>query len=205
MAGYIEGGSLAFNELAYAPRSESTMQYLAESAQMFTQNLTDAGRSFVQMATAKWDQYFGHDAMRAARAAVRGVQTMWDADVIRELTSIAQMQHAPVVMQRYLMADPFIRARYLAQKLDGYSDTYVNKDGNAIGHDHYDYRRLMNGVVQDTEDGDWVAWTFFDELVEGDRELEHDEQVILLNSVGNLIRKIREGRDDPTSRYNSSL
>ncbi|MCO6704916.1 hypothetical protein [Streptomyces sp. CHB9.2] len=204
MAGYIEGGSLAFNELAYAPRAESTMQYLAESAQMFTQNLTDSGRAFVQMATQKWDQYFGQDAMRAARAAVRSVQTMWDADVIRLLESIAQMQHAPPVMQRYLMADPFIRARYLAQKLDGYSDTYKNIHGDAIGHDHYDYRRLMNGVVQETEE-DWVAWTFFEELLEGDRELQHDEQVILENSIGNLIRKIKEGRDDPTSRYNASL
>ncbi|MOA59149.1 hypothetical protein D3C78_1836960 [compost metagenome] len=59
-------------------------------------------------------------------------------------------------------------------------------------------------MVQETEE-DWVAWTFFEELHEGDRELQHDEQVILENSIGNLIRKIKEGRDDPTSRYNASL
>lgn len=205
MARYVEGGGLAFNELAYAPRSQETLQFLAESAQVFAQNLTDTGRAFMQTATAKWDQYFGEDAMRAARAAVRSVQTMWDADVIRKLTTIAQMQHAPQVMQRYLMADPFIRNLYLQQKLDGYSDTYKNTHGNVVGVEHYDYRRLMNGVVQEREDGSWFSDTFFDELEPGDRELKFDEQFEIIDSVANMVRKIREGKDDPTSRYNSSL
>ncbi|MND14826.1 hypothetical protein D3C81_193550 [compost metagenome] len=205
MARYIEGGALAFNELAYAPRAPETLQFLQDQAAVFSQNLTATGRAFMQTATAKWDQYFGENAMRAARAAVRSVQTMWDADVIRTLTSIAQMQHAPQVMQRYIMADPFIRDMFLQQKLDGYSDTYVNKHGNAVGHAHYDYRRLMNGVVQEREDGAWEAWTFWEELEPGDVELKFDEQFELIDSIGNIVRKIRQGKDDPTSRYNSSL
>lgn len=119
MAMYIEGGALAFNELVYAPRDPGTVQYLKDSAAQVSQNLTDTGRMFMDTAREKWQHFFGDNALRAARAAVRSVQTMWDADVIRVLSSIAQMQHAPVVMQRYIMADPTIRTMFLAQQLDG--------------------------------------------------------------------------------------
>jgi len=204
MAMYIEGGALAFNELVYAPRDPGTVQYLKDSAAQISQNLTDTGRMFMDTAREKWQHFFGDNALRAARAAVRGVQTMWDADVIRVLSSIAQMQHAPVVMQRYIMADPTIRTMFLAQQLDGYSDSYQNVHGKDIGHSHYDYRRLNNGLVEETEE-DWVSWTFFDELVEGDYELQFDQQLELKDSISNIIREIRKRRDDPTSKYNASL
>jgi hypothetical protein len=202
---YIEGGALAFNELAYAPRDQSTVQYLKESAMNLSQNLTDAGRQFITNTRDQWSHFFGDNALRAARAAVRTVQTMWDADVIKQLTTIAHMQHAPVVMQRYIMADPTIRKMFLAQQLDGYSDTYQNIHGNAIGPDHYDYRRLNNGLIEEREDGGWESWTYFEDLLEGDHELRFDEQMDLKDSISNIIREIRKRRDDPTSKYNASL
>lgn len=205
MAMYIEGGALAFNELAYAPRDQSTIEYLKESAMNLSQNLTDTGRMFMDTTRQQWSHFFGDNALRAARAAVRTVQTMWDSDVIKQLTTIAQMQHAPVVMQRYIMANPVIRGMYLAQQLDGYSDTYQNIHGSDIGHAHYDYRRMMNGIVEEREDGGWEAWTFFDELLEGDHELTFDQQGELIDSCSNIIREIRKRRDDPTSKYNASL
>lgn len=205
MARYIEGGALAFNELAYAPRDQSTIEYLKDQAMNLSQNLTDAGRQFMTNTREQWSHFFGDNALRAARAAVRTVQTMWDADVIKQLTTIAQMQHAPVVMQRYIMADPTIRKMFLAQQIDGYSDSYQNIHGNDIGHAHYDHRRLMNGIVVDNDEGDWVAWTFFDELLEGDHELQFDQQMDLIDSCSNIIREIRKRRDDPTSKYNASL
>lgn len=205
MAKYIEGGSLAFNELAYAPRDLTTIEYLKESALNLSQNLTDTGRMFMDQTREKWAHFFGDNALRAARAAVRTVQTMWDADVIKQLNTIAQMQHAPVVMQRYIMANPTIRKMFLAQQIDGYSDTYQNIHGNAIGPGHYDYHRMMNGIVEETEEGGWVSWTYFDELLEGDHELQFDQQMELIDSCSNIIREIRKRRDDPTSKYNASL
>lgn len=205
MAMYIEGGTLAFNELAYAPRDQNTIEYLKESAMNLSQNLTDSGRMFMDSTREKWSHFFGDNALRAARAAVRTVQTMWDADVIKQLVTITHMQHAPVVMQRYIMADPTIRKMFLAQQLDGYSDTYQNIHGNAIGPEHYDYRRLNNGLVEETEEGGWVAWTYFDDLLEGDHELQFDQQMDLKDSISNIIREIRKRRDDPTSKYNASL
>lgn len=205
MAMYIEGGTLAFNELAYAPRDQNTIEYLKDQAMNLSQNLTDSGRLFMDTAREKWAHFFGDNALRAARAAVRTVQTMWDADVIKQLTTIAQMQHAPIVMQRYIMADPTIRTMFLRQQLDGYSDTYQNIHGNVIGHEHYDYRRLNNGIVEERDDGGWEAWTFFEELLEGDHELRFDEQMDLKDSISNIIREIRKRRDDPTSKHNASL
>lgn len=205
MAMYIEGGTLAFNELAFAPRDPGTVQYLKDTAAVVSQNLTETGRMFMDSAREKWAHFFGDNALRAARAAVRGVQSMWDADVIKTLTTIAQMQHAPVVMQRYIMADPVIRQMFLNQQLDGYSDSYQNIHGQDIGPDHYDYRRLNNGLVEETEEGGWVAWTYFDELVEGDYELQFDQQLELKDSISNIVREIRKRRDDPTSKYNASL
>lgn len=205
MASFIDGGTLAFDQLMYAPPTRSAMEFLDNRRVAISQGLTEAGRTFMDTTRDVWSNLYGEGAARLARAAVRQVQSLWDTDIVRQLVSMAQMQNAPVAMQRWVMAEPYVREQYLNQKLDGYSDSYVNTQGSAIGADQYDYRRVMNGIVVDVEDEGWSATTWFEELDSPEDELYFDQQTDIIHTWGNIVRAIRRGKDDPTSRWNSSL
>lgn len=100
-----------------------------------------------------------------------------------ELPDWEAMQQANLTMQRWVMAQPDVRDLYQSQDIDGYSDEYVDLDEGGIGESHYDYRRVMDGVITDGEEVDeWVIKHYFEDLLPGDRELDHYEKELILNT-----------------------
>ena len=112
-------------------------------------------------------------------------------------------------MQRWIMANPDVRKLYHEQRIDGYSDTYEDIHENSIGESHYDYRRVMNGIVVDNDDEEadygWSSVTYFEDLAEEDRELRIDEQYDILSSWHYLQRYLAVGKEDPTSLFNGDI
>lgn len=100
---------------------------------------------------------------------------------ISPLTTVEQLQQATPVMQRWVMSHPEVRQLYLQQNIDGYSDSYHNVFGKGVGEDDYNYRRVMHGVLQD--DGVHMYTKHYEEeLIVGDRMLDHHEQVGILST-----------------------
>lgn len=97
------------------------------------------------------------------------------------LMSFEAIQHANVTMQRWIMAHPEIRQLYVNQNIDGYSGTYQNVFGKDVGVNDYNYRRVMDGVVIDTEDS-FAIKNYVEDLIPGDRELDHYEKVTILHT-----------------------
>lgn len=98
-----------------------------------------------------------------------------------ELLSFQALQNANPTMQRWVMSHPDIRSEYLKGNVEGYPESYVNVFGEEVGSQDYNYRRVMDGVIQDTDDGFKVEY-YIDELLPGDRELNHNEKVTVLNT-----------------------
>ena len=205
MAMIMEGDADTFNALAFGEQHPNALQWLQQQAQQVSPLLNSAGQAFMQQARNLYEQVSGSAAIRIARAARRRVSQLFQTSMIRCLQTIGEMQHASSTMQRWIMADPVVRKMYYNQQLDGYSDSYLDVHVGDIGADHYDYRRVMNGIVVDNEDGSWSATTYMDELFEDDRELDLMEQVDILDTWGNIRALIRQRKDDPTSRWNAEL
>ena len=102
-------------------------------------------------------------------------------DYYRELSSYEQLATANLTMQRWVMAHPDVKTLYNKQAIDGYSETYPMVGDNGVGINDYNYRRVMNNALQDTENG-WKVQTYIDDLYKGDRELTAREQIIIRNS-----------------------
>lgn len=102
-------------------------------------------------------------------------------DYIEELTSFNALQNANLVMQRWVMAHPEVRRDYLKQNIEGYSETYKNVFGNEVGEKDYNYRLVMDGVIQDQDDS-WIVKHYNMDLMPGDRELDHYEKVKILST-----------------------
>jgi hypothetical protein len=152
-----------------------------------------------------FDRYNSSAAMEFARNAVRTVSGIFDVHTIRAMNELQEFVKANDIMQRYLMCSERINTLYLQQRIDGYSDTYINMNGTNVGEANYDYRRVNDGILQWTTDDDWKIVEYGEELREGDRDLLFSEQLDILHSQRALEYLIALGKDDPTSTTGGQL
>lgn len=211
MAHVVTGGSREFDMAFSGEPHPSTVQYLRNQVESLGQFVGTASAAWIDRVQDSYNRFSSDDALRHARAAMRKVSSYFQADNIRELTTLGQVQNAPVMMQRFLMAVPEIRQMYMDQRIDGYSSSYVDMQPGMIGEDHYDYRRVMQGrvidlpVSEENPEGGWKVTTFFDELHEGDRELRLQEQNDVLSSAELMRCMMATALDDPTSQTGGLL
>jgi len=200
MAIVIDGGMRAVDALFYPQQNPVNLQFIQNQMSNVAQNLGNFGKAFFERSSQAAAQIFNVEAMRQlTRQLVRTSKEFFtDGNRVVPLETYEELQLASTVMQRWVMAEPEIRKAYLDQRIDGYSDTYMNVFENKIKDDHYDYRRVMDGVVLDEEDH-YVKF-YIDELFEGDRELNHDEKVDIL-STWDIARHFLHAGLDPTDPF----
>ena len=195
----------AFDAELYGRKHHRTVEYLTRDVDNITHKLRDGGRRFREI--IERDVYRPYDESRAARvirAALRYTENVFMPDQIRYLRTIGEVQHAPSSMIAMLMAEPTVRRMYHQQRVDGYTESYTDNQPGKVGEDHYDYRRVVNGVFME-EEGEWVATTYYEDLLPGTGELEFLDQVDILRTWEQMRIHLMRRKEDPTSRWNSSL
>lgn len=204
----LYGGADEFDALVYGHHHPGTSQYLESNIQKVAQQfsnfgnaVTDAGKLFYESAKNLYQRFNDSDAVRAAHAAMSKIRMTYQPDCIRPLRSLHDLQNAPLTMQRYMMAEPVTRALYNQQLCDGYSETYIDIQPGAILDNHYDYRRVMEGLVTEcTENPEQDKVTFYmDDLINGDRELTLSEQLDITSTWELMRAFVKEGKEDPVS------
>ena len=196
----------AFDAELYGRKHHRTVEYLTRDLGDFTSKLRDGARRFNEIIQREVYRPFDESrAARVLRAATRYTDNLWRPDQIRYLSSIGEFQHAPPSMISAIMAEPTLRRMYHQQQVDGYSENYVDVQPGKVGEDHYDYRRVTNGVFMQDEDGEWSATTYYEDLLEGSGEFDFLEQVDILRTWEQMRIQLAKRKDDPTSRWNSSL
>lgn len=205
----ITGGARTFSALAYQNQHPENQNYFAQKLQNFTQTFGDAVGSvaggFMSNATDLFDKFYGSEAVRLAKAAVRKVKSIWERDDIRELFGIGEIQQAKPVMQRWIMAEPIYRQMFHDQRCDGFSNSYVDMEPGVVGEAHYDYRRVMDGLLVDDEEEGWSMTHYIEDLREGDVDLELDEQLTILSVWDVVAMHAKAGGEDPGSVYGDKL
>lgn len=213
MINVIHGGDEEFNAFIYGQKHPSTLNFLQNSmqaAQNLASTLTEVGKGFFATIGNMFDKFNGSEAMRRMRNALEKVDNINSMDVIKYLPTIASVQQAQPMMQRFIMANPVVRQMYLDNRLDGFSDQYVNVHGNAIGNSHYDYRLVMNGYMQvpeepKDENDQGVIMDFYDERPSSELDLDLAQQNAIVDTWANVIAWIQQGREDPTSPWGAKL
>ena len=190
----------AFNAFVYPEKHPSGIQYLREQFNNFTGVLTNTANDFIQASKTQVEKFTSHAAVDFARNVLKSFvsSNTVTTDRVMTLFEVNQFQGAGVQMQRWVMANPVVREMYHAQRCEGYVDTYVDVEPKRIGDDHYDYRRVMDGVVV-IDDDNWYAKCYVEELKEGDRDLSHGEKMDIIQTWSRLEYLIALNMEDPTS------
>ena len=193
-----------FDYLLFPEQHHNNASYVQRQFEQFSNTLTDAGRRFMENAKQVYQQVAESDAANLARLAIRNAKALFQGNHILPLLDIDAIQTAAPLMQRYIMAQPEIRALYHDNRCNGYSDTYVDLHPTKVGENHYDYRRVMQHMVQDTEDG-WQVTSWAEDLVEGDRELGFDEKCCVLQTWDVVKMFVDAQASDPTNPWGGTL
>lgn len=204
--GFVGCAASEFDALMYGESHPSTVSYLRNQFTNYSDTLTSAGRSFMEQGRAIFEAVNSSEAIRFARDVINKYTggTTVQRDGIYSIFEMSNFQSASLDMQRYLLANPVIRKDYHKQKCNGYSDTYIDMEPGFIGREHYDYRRVMDGMMVITED-DFKVTHYLDPLKEGDIALSHDKKDDIIYSWSNLEVLYALSGYDPTDMANSKL
>jgi hypothetical protein len=191
----------AFNAFVYPEKHPSGVQFLKNQFSNFTGVLTSTANDFIQASRQQVERFTSNASVDFARNMLKSVMgtTTITTDRITQLFDVQQFQGASIPMQRWVMANVHTRDLYHQQRCEGYSDTYVDVQPNIVGEGHYDYRRVMDGVMRFDQDGGWYAKCYVEDLKEGDRDLTHGEKVDIIHTWSKLEYLIALNKDDPTS------
>lgn len=201
----IDAGAGAYNALAFGEKSQASLNFLHNQMMMLPQLVNATGAAFVKQGIELYEKFNGAEALRAVKAAVRTVQHLLDADVVRVLNSISDFQQAKHQMQRWVMACPEVREFYHRGGCDGYSDTYINLHPGLVGIDHNDWRIVNTGIIGEEDDSGEYSYTIYGTDNEDDTVLTIIEKDDILQSWENIKSKMKIGNEDPTSPYCGKL
>jgi len=206
---FVDEAPNVFGALAFGMPHQGTINFLENRLHQTSEYLHETGREFMARGMEVFNKYAGAEALRFAKAAIRAVQHAFDPNSVHFLGDIGAIQQAPLSMQRWIMAMPEVRTLYHQQRCDGYSDTYVDYHPGQIGSDHYDWRRVMSGVVMETPnnpDYEWECTTYMEgEEAEDDVNLSLSEKVDILSTWDIVRNLLNSGKEDPTSIYCDKL
>ena len=216
MVAVVVGGDAEFAALCLPEQHVNTTRFLEQQFQTVNQmvgGVSDYAREFYHKAQSLYEQFNGSEAIRHARAVVRLAGGIFQRDQIVPMAKIEEFQCASLRQQRYLMAEPNLRELFHAQGCDGWSNTYVDLDPGLVGVNHYDWRRVYNGLAQPVVETDaegvethnWSSTTYFETLRDGDRDLTNVEQASMFSCHQVLKLLIKAGGEDPSSIFATLL
>lgn len=204
-----QGGHVGFDAVTNIPPAPSTLNYIQSGMDRFKNYLTDTSRNLLEVAYDKIAMFDYGKLQQLVQATGRYVDTIWLPNEIQQLYNIGQLQHAPQVMVRWLMAEPSIRTLYHRGEAEGYGDRYNDLEPNRVGEKHRDYRIVMDGMVVQDEVGEYYSTQYHPET---DFEYTPDEDQLSFIDQSNIMKSwqlmkhyVDVRKEDPSSGFNAQL
>lgn len=202
----VSGGVDSFNAGIYGMPHQNNLDYFKNQLNSLSALtvVSNMSKTFIDSAKAVYDRFNSSEALNLIKTVNRQSKVMFQPEMVKSLFDLMDFQTASFTMQRYIMANPMVRQMAADQRIHGYSDTYVDVQPGIIGEKHYDYRRVMSGVVQEAEDS-WFVKHYIDKLQEGDAELSSFDKMDILSTWRICEMFLAAKQSDPTSPYNDSM
>lgn len=180
------------------------MDYMASTVNSYVSAVGQTASGLAQDAMERFNYLRSNEFLGRVDHLRRRLNTVWQTDEFRELTTLDQLQEAPRCMQRWLMACPDLREYYNDGGCAGY-DYYEDRFPNTIGRTHYDYRRVMDGVFYRNDEGKVMTTEYLDSLLDRDDLLTIVQKNAIQTSWQTMKKHLEESNMDPTSLDNEKL
>lgn len=183
--------------------TQNTLNWLGERSNALRSTMSSTAANFFNTAQNMYSMISQSDAMLALRNLTAKSENAWQSNNITYLGTVQHLQTAAPVMQRWVMAEPRLRDMYLNNEVEGYGKSYTNIHGNVTGEQHYDWRRVMDGVMVVKEDQ--FGFKHYHDCMGDDEPLTIFQKVDILNTWNAINKALDEGEMDPTSPVGNLL
>lgn len=207
MAVVLSGTNAMFDAMVFGTGNRSGMEYVTQLNEAFVNNVAAPVLDMYHgILNHSMFQTYRDDALRQLKSLGQNIASAFQTNGVNELYDIGQMQHATAVMQRWIMANPEIRQMYHQNRIDGYSDSYEDRAPGVYGIDHYEYRRVTNGITMEHPGSDeYVRYNWTEVELNPDDELTFDEQMSVMYTWSRAQAIIANRKEDPTSKWGGDL
>lgn len=202
---YVDDINIGSSAIYHAP-SPTMREHLTNSVNNYLTTIGAACPDISNMVKQKYDAVANSSTIQYLNNLKNRINSSWNTNTIKYLKDINDIQQAPDVMKRWVMAQPDIRQRYNTGNINGYDKTYTNIHPGGAGNKHYDYRRVTDGVVMSDSVSDGVTYSHYYEHVHKCDILNIVEKSNILSTWDIISNHFENnGLEDPTSVWNEML
>jgi len=192
-------------EMMSSRTTEGIQQYIQQSMQNFYHSVGEANQQIIDSVKSYYQDFKSSFVGRALDAVQNKMASIWGDGSIQYVWAVGEIQQAPDLMVPYVMACPEIRTLYHQQRIEGYGDRYIDTEPQAIGKDHYHYRRVTDGMWQFDKGVGYVTH-YTERLHSNDFALTTVEKIMVLTAWDIARESLESGSDtDPTSEWNACI
>lgn len=159
---------------------------------------------FESAARKMYERFTSGRRHRATLMSTRRLRNAGKADCIFAPMSVEEFQTVSATMEDIIMASPTIRKRYLNKTIEGYANTYRNRDEYAMSYKHSNpvYRKIQNNVAVEEEDGSVASYCYPDY---GEEDMAMADATEARQAWARADEILEDNMEDPTSQYNALL
>jgi len=164
---YMDDISKASSALFHAP-TEAMRDYYASAINAYERVADSTVSENLIAVKSKFNELFSSNNLKYISNLKNRVMGVWNPNEIGYLSDINSIQQAPDVMKRWVMTHPYIRERHLNDGITAYGHSYKEIHQMGVSNEHYDYRRVMDGVIHTSDDGETSYSVFYENVEEVD-------------------------------------
>lgn len=197
-----------FGAISFGLPGQNSLNYIQEQMQRIDPSRF-LNNNFIQEAKNMVNKFSGSQFIEKVKNITHMNRIQIDPLSVYAINSLTGMQTADIGMQRWIMANPNIRDLYNHNRCAGYGESYIDKYPGTIGPEHYDYRRVMDGMLEEVEpdeDGSAFKFTLYMDSIQGPNDdLDFHDKVDILSTWDVLNHILKDSDDDPTDPYGGKL
>lgn len=188
--------NMSTSDAIFGKPLESTQQWIAQSVTNYTQQVGGMVAGLADSLMDRFQQFTSAANILRIEQMRNRLSGIWQTDGVRYLTDIHEIRQASPTMIRWTMAAPRLRASYNRDGCSAYDGQYKDLMPGGVGHSHYDYRRVMNGIV---ENGSYT--NYYEQLLSQDDLLNIFEKKSIRATWDVINQLLDSSNSDPTDPW----
>lgn len=191
-ANVLSGGEFMEQALLYRQPEPRVMAYLQNNLNSVLERGQHYTDQFVSNLTGLYNMAYSDAAIKASKQLLSQAEISLSEDVIYVVPEEA-LPNANHLMQQYIMAHRELSENYRKNLVQGYPDTFYDRQPGSFGEDRYDYQNVMSDILQHDSDGEGYIKTYSN--TDDRDELDLIDKLSILDTWRNVSNALVKGVD----------
>ena len=195
-ANVLSGGDMMEKALLYREPAPELISYLNNNLNSIIERGSSLSNRFVDTMKGLYNSVYSDSAIRASKQLLAQAEISLSENSIYVVPENS-LHKANYIMQQYIMSEPTISEMYRKNLVQGYPDTFYDRQPDTFGENRYDYQAVMSDILQHDKEGNgyFMAYSNTDDK----EELDFYNKLTILDTWKNVSNILAKGIDPTDS------